>query len=166
MLRKVAALVMVGLVWSSGALLAQGKDQGEGKPEGKPDGKRTESVKIGTLAPGESPWGQVFKTWQRALKERTKLPDGQKTPEGKDYALELNFFWNGQQGDEAAMVTKIKSGQLEARPSRPLGSGRSIRRFSSCSFPGSSRPGRSSTRLAKRSAATSSRASTRRGSWR
>src|SRR6187549_1641717 len=105
MLRKVAALVMVGLVWSSGSLLAQGKE-GESKSEGKSDGKRTESVKIGTLAPGESPWGQVFKTWQRAIRERTKLPNGQKTTDGKEYGLDINFFWNGQQGDEAAMVTR------------------------------------------------------------
>jgi len=56
----------------------------------------------------------VFKTWQRAIRERTKLPEGQKTSEGKDYTLDLNFFWNGQQGDEAAMVTRMKSGQLDA----------------------------------------------------
>jgi TRAP-type C4-dicarboxylate transport system substrate-binding protein len=77
------------------------------------DSPRTESVKVGTLAPAESPWGQVFKTWQRAIRERTKLPDGQKTSEGKEYGLDLNFFWNGQQGDEAAMVTRMKSGQLD-----------------------------------------------------
>jgi TRAP-type C4-dicarboxylate transport system substrate-binding protein len=77
------------------------------------DAPRTESVKIGTLAPAESPWGQVFKTWQRAIRERTKLPNGQKTSDGKEYALDLNFFWNGQQGDEAAMVTRMKSGQLD-----------------------------------------------------
>src|SRR5712671_4981974 len=79
------------------------------------DGARTESVKIGTLAPAESPWGQVFRTWRRAVRERTKLPgqvDSDKG-EGKEYGLDLDFFWNGQQGDEAAMVTKIKSGQLD-----------------------------------------------------
>jgi TRAP-type transport system periplasmic protein len=123
MLRKVAVALILGLVWSSGTLLAGDKPgEGEGKPE-KSEGKRTESIKIGTLAPGESPWGQVFKTWQRAIKERTKLPDGQKTPEGKDYALDLNFFWNGQQGDEAAMVTKIKSGQLDGAAITAVGLG-------------------------------------------
>lgn len=74
---------------------------------------RTESIKIGSLAPGESPWGQVFKVWQKAVRERTKLPDGQKTANGKSYALDITFFWNGQQGDEAAMVAKMKSGQLD-----------------------------------------------------
>src|SRR3954471_84295 len=87
------------------------------------EGKKTESIKIGTLAPAESPWGQVFKTWQRALRERTKLPDGQKSPEGKDYAIDLSFFWNGQQGDEAAMVTKMKSGQLDGAAITAVGLG-------------------------------------------
>lgn len=58
-------------------------------------------LKVGTLAPAESPWGQVFKVWQKGLKERT------------NGALELQFFWNGQQGDELAMVGKIRTGQLD-----------------------------------------------------
>src|SRR5262249_10871472 len=77
------------------------------------DGRKTESVNIGTLGPPESPWGQVFKTWQKAIRERTKLPEGQKTADGKSHALDLVFFWNGQQGDEGAMVAKMKSGQLD-----------------------------------------------------
>src|SRR5258708_39310123 len=118
MLRKVAAAFVLTVLWV-------GAPRAEGKPdkEGKSEAKRTESIKIGTLAPGESPWGQVFKTWQRALRERTKLPDGQKTPEGKEYALDLNFFWNGQQGDEAAMVTKMKSGQLDGAAITAVGLG-------------------------------------------
>jgi len=116
MLRKAAAACILMVLWSSGSLLAEGKD-------GKPEPKRTESVKIGTLAPAESPWGQVFKTWQRALRERTKMPEGQKTAEGKDYGLDLNFFWNGQQGDEAAMVTKMKSGQLDGAAITAVGLG-------------------------------------------
>jgi len=116
MLRKAAAACILMVLWSSGSLLADGKD-------GKPEARRTESVKIGTLAPAESPWGQVFKTWQRALRERTKMPEGQKTAEGKDYGLDLNFFWNGQQGDEAAMVTKMKSGQLDGAAITAVGLG-------------------------------------------
>lgn len=84
---------------------------------------KTESIKIGTLAPGESPWGQVFKVWQKAVRERTKLPDGQKTAEGKDHALDITFFWNGQQGDEAAMVGKMKSGQLDGAAITGVGLG-------------------------------------------
>src|SRR5260221_11407811 len=88
------------------------------------DGPRTESVKIGTLSPAESPWGQVFKTWQRAIRDRTKLPDGQKSSDDKAYGLDFNFFWNGQQGDEAAMVTKMKSGQLKGTAIPGVGLGR------------------------------------------
>ena len=59
------------------------------------------TLKVGTLAPAESPWGQVFKIWQKGVKERTAG------------ALELQFFWNGQQGDEVAMVGKMRTGQLD-----------------------------------------------------
>jgi TRAP-type C4-dicarboxylate transport system substrate-binding protein len=57
-------------------------------------------LKIGTLAPKSSPWGQVFSVWEKAVNEKSG---------GR---LELQFFFNGQQGDEAAMVGKMKSGQL------------------------------------------------------
>jgi TRAP-type C4-dicarboxylate transport system substrate-binding protein len=58
------------------------------------------TLKIGTLAPRSSPWGQVFTVWEKAVKEKSG---------GR---LELQFFYNGQQGDEGAMVGKIKAGQL------------------------------------------------------
>jgi TRAP-type C4-dicarboxylate transport system substrate-binding protein len=60
------------------------------------------TLKVGTLAPAESPWGTVFKVWQRGVKERT------------NGGVELQFFWNGQQGDEVAMVGKMRTGQLDA----------------------------------------------------
>ncbi len=59
------------------------------------------TLKVGTLAPGESPWGQVFKVWAKGVNERTHG------------ALSLQFFWNGQQGDEAVMVGKMRTGQLD-----------------------------------------------------
>jgi len=59
------------------------------------------TLKVGTLAPGESPWGQVFKVWAKGVNERT------------NGAVSLQFFWNGQQGDEAAMVGKMRTGQLD-----------------------------------------------------
>jgi TRAP-type C4-dicarboxylate transport system substrate-binding protein len=58
-------------------------------------------LKVGTLAPGESPWGQVFKVWKTGLEARS------------NGSLQLQFFWNAQQGDEAAMVGKIRTGQLD-----------------------------------------------------
>ena len=59
------------------------------------------TLKVGTLAPKESPWGQVFTVWQKGVKERS------------NGAVELQFFWNGQQGDEVAMVGKMRTGQLD-----------------------------------------------------
>ena len=61
----------------------------------------TETIKIGTLAPKASPWGQVFETWAKAVSAKS------------GGAVELQFFYNGQQGDEGAMVGKMKSGQLD-----------------------------------------------------
>lgn len=60
-----------------------------------------EVIKIGTLAPASSPWGQVFKVWAEAVNKKS------------DGKVELQFFWNGQQGDEGSMVGKMKSGQLD-----------------------------------------------------
>ena len=59
------------------------------------------TLTVGTLAPAESPWGKVFKVWKKAVNLRT------------NGALELQFFWNGQQGDEGAMVAKMRTGQLD-----------------------------------------------------
>ena len=67
----------------------------------EPEAEAGEVVKVGTLAPAASPWGQVFKVWSAAV---LKKSDGK---------LELQFFYNGQQGDEGAMVGKMKSGQLD-----------------------------------------------------
>lgn len=65
------------------------------------DAAAAEVLKIGTLAPQQSPWGKVFQVWQAAVKTKT------------NGALELQFFYNGQQGDEGAMVGKMKAGQLD-----------------------------------------------------
>ncbi len=60
-----------------------------------------EVLKIGTLAPASSPWGQVYRVWQAAVKEKS------------GGALQLDVFYSGTQGDEAAMIAKIRSGQLD-----------------------------------------------------
>ncbi len=59
------------------------------------------TLQMGTLAPAASPWGQVFKVWAKGLSDRT------------GGTVTLQFFWNGQQGDEAAMVAKMRTGQLD-----------------------------------------------------
>ena len=81
-------------------------------------------LKVGTLAPGESPWGQVFKVWQRTVKERSA---------GK---VELQFFWNGQQGDENAMVGKIRTGQLDGAAVTAVGLGQIYKQVLVLQMPG------------------------------
>jgi TRAP-type C4-dicarboxylate transport system substrate-binding protein len=59
-------------------------------------------LKIGTLAPGDSAWGKEFKHWAKDVNDDTQG------------ALQLDFQWNGQAGDEVLMVQKMRSGQLDA----------------------------------------------------
>lgn len=63
--------------------------------------RAAEVIKIGTIFPKGSPWGKVFETWSKAVTEKS----------GGN--LELQLFYNQSQGDEAAIVGKIKSGQLD-----------------------------------------------------
>ena len=69
----------------------------------------TVTLTVGTLAPAESPWGKVFKIWKKAVGLRT------------NGAVDLQFFWNGQQGDEGAMVGKMRTGQLDGAAVTALG---------------------------------------------
>jgi TRAP-type transport system periplasmic protein len=59
------------------------------------------TLKIGTLAPGDSAWGKEFKKWAKDVSDDT----------GGD--VQLDFQWNGTAGDEVLMVQKIRSGQLD-----------------------------------------------------
>jgi TRAP-type C4-dicarboxylate transport system substrate-binding protein len=59
------------------------------------------TLKIGTLAPGDSAWGKEFKKWAKDVSNDT----------GGE--LQLDFQWNGQAGDEVLMVQKMRSGQLD-----------------------------------------------------
>ena len=65
------------------------------------DAHAATTFKIGTLAPGNSPWGKEFRRWANEVNQDT---GGQ---------LDLDFQWNGQGGDEALMVQKVRSGQLD-----------------------------------------------------
>ena len=76
------------------------------------DARAENVLKIGTVAPQGSTWGQVLGVWERAVKERS------------GGALRLRFYWNGTQGDEMAMVDKILSGQLHAAAVTSAGLGK------------------------------------------
>ena len=84
----------------------------------------SEVIKIGTFAPASSPWGQILTVWAEAVQ---KVSNGQ---------LELQFFYNGQQGDEAAMVAKMKAGQLDGALSTVVGLGRIYRPILALQLPG------------------------------
>jgi TRAP-type C4-dicarboxylate transport system substrate-binding protein len=79
---------------------------------------------IGTLAPRDSPWGQVFQVWRRAVSERSHG------------AIDLQFFWNGQQGDDRAMVEKIRTGQLDGATLAGAGLGEIDRQVLVLQLPG------------------------------
>jgi TRAP-type C4-dicarboxylate transport system substrate-binding protein len=59
------------------------------------------TLRVATIAPKNSPWGKVYTAWQGALEKRTG---------GK---LGLDVYFNGVQGNEDAMVSKIRTGQLD-----------------------------------------------------
>jgi TRAP-type C4-dicarboxylate transport system substrate-binding protein len=59
------------------------------------------TLRIATIAPKASSWGKVYGAWQKAIEKKT----GEK--------LELQIYFNGVQGNEDAMVSKIKTGQLD-----------------------------------------------------
>jgi TRAP-type C4-dicarboxylate transport system substrate-binding protein len=83
-----------------------------------------ETIKIGTLAPSASPWGQVFKVWADAVSKKS------------NGSVELQFFHNGTQGDEAAMVGKMKAGQLDGAAITAVGLGKIYQPITALQMPG------------------------------
>jgi TRAP-type C4-dicarboxylate transport system substrate-binding protein len=67
------------------------------------------TLRIATVAPRNSSWGTVYGAWQKALEKRT---------EGK---LDLQIYFNGVQGNEDAMVSKIRTGQLDGAAITAIG---------------------------------------------
>ncbi|MBX3184010.1 MAG: TRAP transporter substrate-binding protein DctP [Polyangiaceae bacterium] len=59
------------------------------------------TLRVATLAPKGSAWGKYLSKLERQVARRT---------EGE---LELKIYYNGVQGDEAGMVSKLRSGQLD-----------------------------------------------------
>lgn len=76
---------------------------------GSPAAASAETVSLGTVAPKNSLWGKVFGVWQEAVKKKS------------DGKLELNVFYNAVQGDDAAMIDKLKSGQLDGAAVSSIG---------------------------------------------
>ena len=67
----------------------------------------TVKLKVGTAAAPDSPWGQVFKTWRKAVEQKTSN------------AVSFDFYFNSTQGTEATMVDKIKAVETSAQGPLP-----------------------------------------------
>jgi len=81
-------------------------------------------LKIGTPAAPDSPWGQVFKTWKKAVEQKTSN------------AVSFDFFFNSTQGTEATMVDKMKAGQLDGAAITSVGLGKIDKRLLAIQVPG------------------------------
>ena len=66
----------------------------------------------------------MFSTWEKAVAEKSG---------GR---LEVQFFYNGQQGDEGAMVGKIKAGQLDGAAITGVGLGKIYKPILALQMPG------------------------------
>lgn len=82
------------------------------------------TLKMATLAPPRSPWGKVFKTWSKAVEQKTK---------GE---VDVEWLWNGTAGPESAVVGKIKSGQLSGAAITAVGLASIDKRFLALQMPG------------------------------
>src|SRR5882672_11409965 len=62
----------------------------------------TTTIRMATIAPRNSTWGKVLDAWEKAVESKTQ---------GE---VDLTIYYNGVQGEERAVVAKMKSGQLDA----------------------------------------------------
>ncbi len=83
-----------------------------------------EELGVGTLAPKASPWGKVFTVWGKALEKKT------------DGKLTLRWYFNGAAGDEAAMIDKMKTGQLDGAAVTSVGLSKVNKNFLALQSPG------------------------------
>jgi TRAP-type C4-dicarboxylate transport system substrate-binding protein len=86
--------------------------------------RATEVIKIATLAPKASMWGKVYRVWEKAVDEKSG---------GR---LKLEIYYNGAQGDEGAIVGKMKAGQLDAAAVTSVGLSKIYRPILALQIPG------------------------------
>lgn len=82
------------------------------------------TLKMATLAPPRSPWGKVFKTWSKAVDQKT---NGE---------VVVDWLWNGTGGPETGVVGKIKSGNLAGSAVTAVGLMAVDKRFIALQMPG------------------------------
>ncbi|MBX3130867.1 MAG: TRAP transporter substrate-binding protein DctP [Polyangiaceae bacterium] len=111
--RLVAATLAAGFVLMAAPELAEAQAR---------DAKTT--LKMATQAPPRSPWGKVFRTWSKAVEQKTNK------------GVEIDWLWNGTAGPEHAVVGKIKSGQLSGGAITAVGLSSIDKRFLALQMPG------------------------------
>ncbi|MEZ4221253.1 MAG: TRAP transporter substrate-binding protein DctP [Polyangiaceae bacterium] len=82
------------------------------------------TLKMATQAPPRSDWGKVFKTWAKAVDQKTK---GEVTVE---------WLWNGTAGPEGGVVGKVEAGQLDGAAITAVGLASIDKRFLALQMPG------------------------------
>jgi TRAP-type transport system periplasmic protein len=82
------------------------------------------TLRFATLAPRGSAWGELFRVWQRAIREKTH---------GK---LQVTVYYGGVEGGDSAMVGKMKSGQLDGAALTSVGLARIDRNVLVLQLPG------------------------------
>ncbi len=110
-LRNLLATTLGALTMLAGVTLSDAANAGD-------------EVTIGTLAPKKSEWGKVFNVWAKAVKKKS------------DGNLTIKWYYNAQQGDEKAMIAKIRSGQLDAAAVTGVGLGAVHKPFLALQMPG------------------------------
>lgn len=80
------------------AALTLGMVGGSGSAQAAPE---PTILRIATLAPPSSPWATVFEAWRKVVRKES------------GGLLELQFFYNGVQGQEKEVVSKMKDRQLD-----------------------------------------------------
>ncbi len=84
----------------------------------------TTEIKIATLAPKNSAWGKFFVKLDKKIRQKTGDEVG------------LRVYYNGVQGDEGAMVSKLKTGQIDAAALTSVGLSRIYKNVMVLQLPG------------------------------
>lgn len=84
----------------------------------------TITIKVGTIYPKSSTYGQILMAWEKAVGIKSK---------GE---LELKIYYNASLGDESAMVSKMKVDQLDAAVLTAQGLGKIYKPIFAMEMPG------------------------------
>src|SRR4051812_18299713 len=81
-------------------------------------------IKIGTMAPTTSTWAKSLKAWSSAVSEKS------------NGTVDLQILYNGQIGDEAAMVAAMNAGTIHGAVLTGVGLGKIHKPIALLQMPG------------------------------